>query len=145
MDIDTIFNHIQVLAGIADTVAQTLTAVRQRALRRPGGIQEDDFIAIELHKLDEKHHWQEHDLIPASKKLPPPFDFERLTRFMAYGFMMSPIQYHWFSFLARAFPVTKVGATVPTLQRVALDQLMFAPFGGSRFATAVLSNPISLT
>lgn len=48
---------------------------------------------------------------------------------MAYGFMMSPVQYHWFSFLSRAFPLPKTGGIVPALKRVALDQLMFAPFG----------------
>lgn len=61
--------------------------------------------------------------------LPPPFDFERLTRFMAYGFMMSPVQFHWFSFLSRSFPVTKHSGIIPVLKRVAFDQLMFAPVG----------------
>lgn len=60
---------------------------------------------------------------------PPPFDFERLTRFMSYGFIMSPVQYHWFSFLTRTFPITKQNATVPVLQRMAFDQFIFAPVG----------------
>ena len=77
--------------------------------------------------------------MPASKKLPPPFDFERLTRFMAYGFMMSPVQYHWFSFLSRAFPLPKTGGIVPAFKRVALDQLMFAPFGMSEFTKVILN------
>lgn len=62
-------------------------------------------------------------------KSPPPFDFERLTRFMAYGFLMSPLQFHWFAFLTQSFPLTKQSATLPALQRVCCDQLMFAPFG----------------
>jgi len=41
-----------ILGGIADTVAQSITAIRQRALRKPGGVSEDDTIAIEIHELD---------------------------------------------------------------------------------------------
>ena len=71
------------------------------------------------------------ELMIPHKKLPPPFDFERLTRFMSYGFIMSPVQFHWFSFLSTAFPITKESATIPTLERVAFDQLIFAPLGNS--------------
>ena len=60
---------------------------------------------------------------------PPPFDFERLTRFMAYGFFMAPIQFQWFGFLSRIFPITKTHANIPALKRVAMDQLIFAPVG----------------
>lgn len=60
---------------------------------------------------------------------PPAFDFERLTRFMSYGFIMSPVQFHWFSFLTRTFPITKQNATLPVLQRMAFDQFIFAPMG----------------
>jgi protein Mpv17 len=118
-----------VLGGIADTVAQTITSVRQRALRKPGGIGKDDSVAVEIHELDRKNPWSERDLIPDSKLLPPPFDFERLTRFMAYGFAMAPVQFKWFGFLSRAFPITKTSAFGPALKRVAMDQLVFAPFG----------------
>lgn len=124
-----------VLAGIADTVAQSLTAIRQRSLRKPGGVTKDDLVSIEIHELDRKNPLSPTELIPASKNLPPPFDFERLTRFMAYGFMMSPVQYHWFAFLSRSFPVTKTAGMVPVLKRVAFDQLMFAPFGLACFFT----------
>jgi len=124
-----------VLGGIADTVAQSLTAIRQRSLRKPGGVTKDDFVSIEIHELDEKNPLSPTELIPASKYLPPPFDFERLTRFMAYGFMMSPIQYHWFSFLSRSFPITKTAGIIPVLKRVSFDQLMFAPFGLACFFT----------
>jgi hypothetical protein len=64
-----------------------------------------------------------------SRKLPAPFDFERLTRFMAYGFFMAPVQFQWFGFLAKTFPITKRHATLPALKRVAMDQLIFAPVG----------------
>lgn len=121
--------HIQVLGGIADTVAQSLTAIRQKALRQPGGVSKDDFVAIEIHELDKKNPYPAGELITSSRSLPPPFDFERLTRFMSYGFMMAPVQFHWFAFLSKAFPITKTSGTAPALKRVALDQLMFAPIG----------------
>ncbi|KAI9692645.1 MAG: hypothetical protein M1820_009479 [Bogoriella megaspora] len=124
------------LGGIADTVAQTLTAIRQRAVRRTGGPDpRDDFIAIEIHELDKKGILPHHELIPSSRHLPPPFDFERLTRFMAYGFLMAPIQHRWFSFLSHTFPVTPKSGTVPAMKRVAFDQLIFAPISLGAFFT----------
>jgi len=96
----------------------------------------DDFIAIEIHELDNRNPIGQQELIPDSYRLPPPFDFERLTRFMAYGFLMAPVQHRWFGFLARTFPITKAtGGTVPALKRVAFDQLIFAPIGLSCFFT----------
>jgi len=126
-----------VLGGIADTVAQSITAVRLAALRKPGGIKDDDTMAIEIHELDRKNPLNQHDLIPDSKYLPPPFDFERLTRFMAYGFMMAPVQFKWFSFLSRAFPITKSSGLGPAMKMVALDQLIFAPVGIATFFTVM--------
>lgn len=126
-----------VLGGVADTVAQTITSIRERALRKPGGVSKDDTVAIEIHELDRKNPWNERELIPDSKDLPPPFDFERLTRFMAYGFGMAPLQYKWFSFLSRAFPITKTSAFAPAMKRVAFDQLVFAPFGIACFFTVM--------
>lgn len=125
-----------VLGGIADTVAQSITAVRLAALRKPGGIKDDDTMAIEIHELDSKNPLNQNDLIPDSKYLPPPFDFERLTRFMAYGFMMAPVQFKWFQFLSRAFPITKSSGLGPAMKMVALDQLIFAPVGMLRSAKA---------
>lgn len=123
-----------VLGGIADTVAQSLTAIRQRANRK-GGAGKDDLLAIEIHELDKKNPWPAHELIPDSKRLPPPFDFERLTRFMSYGFLMAPIQHKWFGFLSVTFPITKTAAIVPALKRVAFDQFLFAPAGLACFFT----------
>jgi protein Mpv17 len=117
-----------VLGGIADTVAQSITAIRLAALRKPGGIK-DDTMAIEIHELDRKNLLNENELIPDSKYLPPPFDFERLTRFMAYGFMMAPVQFKWFQFLSKAFPITKSSGLGPAMKMVAFDQLIFAPVG----------------
>jgi len=88
-------------------------------------------MAIEIHELDRKNPLLEQDLIPESKHLPPPFDFERLTRFMAYGFLMAPVQFKWFSFLSRAFPVTPKSGLGAVVKMVAFDQLIFAPVGMS--------------
>lgn len=126
-----------VLGGIADTVAQTITSIRERAVRKPGGVDKDDGIAIEIHELDRKNPFYDHDLIPDSKRLPPPFDFERLTRFMAYGFCMAPVQFKWFKLLERFFPITKTSAFGPAMKRVAMDQLVFAPVGLSVFFTVM--------
>lgn len=129
-----------ILGGIADTTAQSITAIRQRAVRKRGGPTEDDLLANEIHELDNKNPFQESNLIPdrPAPSLPPPFDFERLTRFMAYGFIMAPVQHRWFAFLARTFPMgpgapgTAFGAAA---RRVAFDQLLFAPVGLSCFFT----------
>ncbi|ROT36690.1 vacuolar membrane protein [Sodiomyces alkalinus F11] len=126
-----------ILGGIADTTAQTITILRQTALRKPGGVGKDDDIAIEIHELDRKNPMLDRDLIPESKLLPPPFDFERLTRFMAYGFGMAPVQFKWFKFLSKAFPITKEAAFGPAMKRVAFDQLVFAPLGIACFFTVM--------
>lgn len=122
-----------ILGGVADTVAQSITAVRERALRK-GPLGRNDPLAIEL---DRKDPFTDRELIPESKLLPPPFDFERLTRFMAYGFMMAPLQFKWFRFLEKTFPLSKGNAFVPAMKRVAFDQLIFAPFGLVCFYTAM--------
>lgn len=125
-----------ILGGVADTVAQSLTAVRERAVRKPGGPDPNsDQIAIEIHEVDRRIHWPEEELIPDSKVLPPPFDFERLTRFTAYGFIMAPIQHKWFGFLSRIFPLTRTSGTVAAAKRTAFDQLIFAPVGLGAFFT----------
>lgn len=129
-----------ILGGVADTVAQSITSIRQRALRKhPNGhlSPRQDPVAIEIHELDRKNPFSDRELIPESKALPPPFDFERLTRFMAYGFCIAPVQFRWFKFLERCFPITKASAFMPAMKRVAFDQLIFAPFGVAAFFTAM--------
>src|SRR5450755_4761423 len=105
-----------VLGGIADTVAQSLTAIRTRAKSLPttnSGVRSvlSDTI-LEMDDLSEKPKTP----LPLSRSPPPPFDFERLTRFMAYGFLMAPIQFQWFNALSRWFPITKSSSMVPALQ-----------------------------
>lgn len=122
-----------VLGGIADTVAQTITSVKQRAQRKPGSPTgaRDDPISIEIHDFGRKD--ARGDLYADPRSPATPFDFERLTRFMAYGFAMAPIQFKWFGFLSRAFPITKTSAFVPALKRVAVDQVVFAPVSVALF------------
>jgi len=122
-----------VLGGIADTVAQTLTAFRARSKSLPSSAK-NDFVSIEFQEIGKEKPAPMGEL-PAARAPPAPFDFERLTRFMAYGFIMAPIQFQWFGFLSRAFPLVKGRSTVPALQRVAMDQLIFAPIGLSCFFT----------
>ncbi|OKP14396.1 Protein sym1 [Penicillium subrubescens] len=120
-----------VLGGVADTVAQLITAFRSRNAQRS---HENDFISIEIPDFD-KGRPPVIGEIGAGTYSPAPFDFERVTRFMAYGFFMAPVQFQWFGFLSRAFPLTKVNPSVPVFKRVAFDQLIFAPFGLACFFT----------
>ncbi|KAL1582103.1 hypothetical protein WHR41_09226 [Cladosporium halotolerans] len=134
-----------VLGGIADTVAQTLTATRMKQARRDSvGCQhheggKDDFFNVEIHDLEGKGPWPEPDYLShkAQKLLPPPFDFERMVRFMAFPCIMAPLQLRWFAFLNNAFPVGVAGAssTAAAMKRVAFDQLIFAPGGLACFFT----------
>ncbi|PGH14183.1 hypothetical protein AJ80_06052 [Polytolypa hystricis UAMH7299] len=123
-----------VLGGVADTVAQTITAFRTRARTKRRSDSPSDLISIEIQDLDEEKPPAVGEL-NFYRRTPAPFDFERLTRFMAYGFFMAPIQFQWFGFLSRAFPLTKTHATVAALKRVAMDQLIFAPIGLMCFFT----------
>jgi len=125
-----------VLGGIADSVAQTITAFRARQALRPRDADSQSWISsgVELEDLNEKPA-RLSPLLPPTHTGPQPFDFERLTRFMAYGFLMAPVQFVWFGRLTKWFPITPKSGTVPALKRVALDQLIFAPLGLSAFFT----------
>ena len=50
---------------------------------------------------------------------------------MAYGFLWTPVQHKWFSFLGHTFPLSggKGSANSNTLKRVAMDQFLMAPCG----------------
>ncbi|PHH65094.1 hypothetical protein CDD81_3492 [Ophiocordyceps australis] len=114
-----------ILGGIADTVAQTISAIRfRRSSIKLGSLKEDDF-AIEIQELGQDKHARFSDV----DALPPPFDFERLARFMAYGFAVAPLQFKWFRLLERVFPMTKTSTMGPALKRMAMDQAVYAPFG----------------
>lgn len=125
-----------VLGGIADTVAQSITAIQKQASRKVAGSTQDEF-AVEIHELSRKSADFERDAIPDLKSAPTFFDFERLTRFMAYGFCIAPLQFKWFRFLERAFPMTKTSAFGPAMKRVVFDQFVYAPFGVGLFFVAM--------
>lgn len=86
-------------------------------------------MTMEIQELDKKVPWPENDYMNPNRIRPPPFDFERLVRFMSYGFLMAPVQHRWFAALNSLFPLTKGIATTNALKRVAFDQLLFAPVG----------------
>ena len=117
------------LGGVADTVAQTLTTIRIRSqrLHHPSKEISDGIEMPSYPDYDEKTPFGSEYMIPLRPPPPPAFDFERLTRFMAYGFIMSPLQFQWFSFLSRAFPITKSSKSLPAMQREAFDKLNFEP------------------
>lgn len=122
------------LGGIADTVAQLITAVRHRSSSASASLAKKQDYNIEIKELD--HHHMETASAPSDA--PPAFDFERLTRFMGYGFCMAPVQFRWFRLLDTTFPMAKgSGAFGPALKRVAMDQILFAPFGVAAFFTAM--------
>lgn len=117
-------------------MAQSITAFRARQALLPTNVDSRSLISsgVELEDLNEKPARQSPTLPPRSVG-PQPFDFERLTRFMSYGFLMAPVQFVWYGRLTKWFPLTAKSATIPALKRVALDQLIFAPIGLSCFFT----------
>jgi len=119
-----------ILNGMADTVAQTVSAARRRAAPRPrASSNKKDGVSIEIHDLGEKS-------LPIHRKeflAAPPFDTERLVRYMAWGFLMAPIQLAWFSYLSDAFPIGEHNKTLAVVWRVLFDQLIFSPIGLALF------------
>ncbi|KAG6023879.1 hypothetical protein E4U19_004078 [Claviceps sp. Clav32 group G5] len=127
-----------VLGGIADTVAQSITAFQHRSSSaKTIGLTKQDEFSIELHEINRSSADFDRELSLKPNPLPPRFDFERLTRFMAYGFCVAPLQFKWFRFLERAFPMTKASAFGPAMKRVVFDQLVYAPFGVGLFFVAM--------
>ncbi|KAL5604025.1 hypothetical protein BROUX41_002021 [Berkeleyomyces rouxiae] len=135
-----------VLGGIADTVAQTITAVKAnykvKKWTNPHGSagvggQAGADVDAEI-ELDEKTMmaWKK-AILPRAPVPAQPFDPERLLRFVGYGMAMAPVQFGWFKLLGRAFPLTKSAAMAPALKRMTCDQLIFAPFGVGVFFTAM--------
>ena len=119
-----------ILGGMADTVAQLISAINARGPLKPGGLAKHDPLAIELHELDRKDGLLGHDFENRGTAIA--FDFERLVRFMGYGFAIAPAQFKWFRWLELTFPITKESAMVPALKRVLCDQLLFAPMSKRR-------------
>lgn len=67
---------------------------------------------------------------------PPPIDVARVLKFAALGaFFTGPTLHYWYGFLAQRFPGATLGNAV---QRLALDQLVFAPCFVPSFFAAVM-------
>ncbi|RKF63830.1 Protein sym1 [Erysiphe neolycopersici] len=126
-----------ILSGIADTVAQSITAIRAATSKTIKDSQNSDSDGIEFQDLDRKNSTLQHDAIIEPRLKPPPFDFERLMRFIAYGFMMAPPQFKWFQFLSKIFPISKESGLLPALKMVAFDQMIYAPIGVATFFTVM--------
>ncbi|KAJ9482842.1 hypothetical protein VN97_g10579 [Penicillium thymicola] len=116
-----------VLGGVADTVAQLITAVKSHSMWKMP-VNDDQLTSTKVLDQD-KGRAPPVEQLAHHKTSPVSFNFERVTRFIAFGFLMAPIQLKWFGFLARTLPLTLKHSTVPDLKRVVLDQLMFAPVG----------------
>jgi len=119
-----------VLAGIADCVAQGITVIRERSMRE-GRVTP---VSIELHDLEKSLPTPEgrRDIIPNREDLPPPFDGQRLFRFVLYGFAVGAAQFKWYHLLEKTLPLVK-GSLLPPFKRVCADQLVFAPVSLSIF------------
>lgn len=115
-----------ILGGMADTVAQLLSAINASRSLKKGGLAKHDALSIEMHDLDRKDGLLGQQFNGA-RELASPFDFERLVRFMAYGLGMAPVTFKWFRWLDLAFPITKASAFGPALKRVLADQVLFSP------------------
>ncbi|POS86240.1 hypothetical protein EPUL_001446 [Erysiphe pulchra] len=126
-----------ILSGIADTVAQSITAIRIATSRTLEDSQNSDSEGIEFHDLDRKNSILQHDEVIEPRLQSSPFDFERLMRFMAYGFMMAPPQFKWFQFLSKTFPITKESGLLSAVKMVAFDQMIYAPIGVATFFTVM--------
>lgn len=127
------------LAGIADSLAQTISITQSwRESRNLAGLTSDR-PGIELRDM-EKRDVKTTVATGAAGPVevtssPARFDPDRLARFVFYGFAFAPVQYKWFAFLSRTFPLvptlSPAKSFVPVLKRVALDQTVLAPLGKS--------------
>ncbi|TQS34511.1 hypothetical protein Golomagni_05102 [Golovinomyces magnicellulatus] len=121
-----------VLGGVADLVAQSITSIRLAGTRRSASSTNNDSITIEFHELDRKNSSSLHELPSESRTQPANFDFERLTRFIAYGFLLAPAQFKWFQFLSRTFPVTKQSSLGSVCVATFFTVMTLAEGGGRR-------------
>lgn len=96
---------------MADTVAQQITMARSRSTN------------------DQLHTNKDIADLTQSQRSDPSFDYPRLSRFVGYGLMMTPIQLKWFTLLSRWFPLESKRPTLSAVKRVTCDQVVFAPMG----------------
>ncbi|WFD33179.1 hypothetical protein MSPP1_004237 [Malassezia sp. CBS 17886] len=86
-----------------------------------------DALAQNLERRTEEHQTAENA---------PGWDPHRSARFLAFGVGMAPILAEWNHFIEHRFPLRSLSGRVvfgALLRRVAVDQLVFAPFGLALF------------
>ncbi|KAI5300773.1 hypothetical protein KEM56_002212 [Ascosphaera pollenicola] len=116
------------LGGVADTVAQGISAYQFRTKQikhHEKKLDGDERTAIEFHDMSKQQSPSAGEL--GFVRRARPFDFERMARFMAWGFLCAPVQLGWYALLKRVFPLTAGATTTPVFKRVACDQFIFTP------------------
>lgn len=108
-----------ILNGLSDTFAQTLTTIRarQRNLDRDK--------EARLDAIREEYDLSVQASVEMLKGAERQFDYERLARFVCYGFFAAVLQFKWFAWLEDTFPIAGHSALV---KRLFADQLFYAPF-----------------
>lgn len=107
------------LNGISDTFAQTMTTMRERARHL------DQDKEARLDAIREEYDLPAHASTEILKGAERPFDYERLSRFLCYGFVSAVLQFKWFMWLEDTFPIAGHAAV---LKRLVADQSFYAPF-----------------
>ncbi|KKA28339.1 hypothetical protein TD95_000172, partial [Thielaviopsis punctulata] len=126
------------LGGIADTVAQTITAVRSNQAHKKWHAAQQASAAVELReKSDGTTAAAGGQIWAEPPRAAEPFSPERLLRFVVYGVGMAPAQFGWFKVLERMFPMGATASVGPAVKRMVCDQVLFAPLGVATFFTAM--------
>ncbi|KAG7711188.1 hypothetical protein KL950_001154 [Ogataea haglerorum] len=132
-----------VLYGIADTLAQSISAYFQQASFQEHSLPYD--IATYLGTLvprrpedyfvdyGEEGEISVHQARDAADAAPPTFQVRRFAGFVFWGFLMSFVQVAWYSFLNAMYK--DVPTFVSVLERVLTDQLCFSPVSLACFFT----------
>ncbi|CAG8541225.1 6685_t:CDS:1 [Paraglomus brasilianum] len=132
-----------VLAGLADTLAQSITLYRSREVKSERHNVFVDSYERERPNNDEMSIGNVRIPLDATNRS---FDPYRLMRLSTYGFAIAPIIQQWFLVLDRRFPIPtqNIGLTSTikhtmsaVAKRVVVDQICFAPFGLAFFFCAM--------
>lgn len=110
------------LTGVSDTFAQMMTIIQDRHRN----MDRDKEARLEAIR-------EEYDLpvgLEMMKGAERAVDFERLARFICYGFLAAVVQFKWFAWLDESFPIAGHSAL---FKRLLADQLFYAPFSLLQF------------
>lgn len=61
------------------------------------------------------------------------FDYDRMVRFLGWGFIMAPVQLEWFAYLGQVFPITENNQTAMSICRMLCDQILWSPISLALF------------